>query len=187
MVRPNFVWMIGGCMRALAVTAGVCAVLAVAGCSKSTESGTPTAAAQTTLSRDQLWDACTLPESAIAATGADPSTKDANPAEAQFPKWRGCSWRTSNYFLIVGAAASTMAEVRANSSFTNIKDVTVPGRQAVSYNQGSTDTCYVNFATAKGVADIAVNKMYGVPNPDPEDACTIAAQAAVTLNSSIPK
>lgn len=185
-VRTNFVSMIGGCMRALAVTAGICAVLAVAGCSKTTQSDTPTAASQTTLSRDQLWDPCTLPDSAIAATGADPSTKDDNPGAAHFPRWRGCRWHTSSYFLTIGSASSTMAEIHANSSFTNLKDVNVPGRRsAVSYNEGVATDCYVDFPTSKGIADVSISKYPDVATS--EDPCALAVRAASTLNSSIPK
>lgn len=172
-------------MRALAVTAGICAVLAMAGCSKSTQEGTATPASQTKLSRDQLWDSCTLADSVVAATGVDPSTKNTNPGDAQFPDWRGCSWRTTGYFLTVGATAHTMADVHASSSFKDMKDVSIPGRQAVSYNDGSSDNCYVDFATAKGVADIAVRKAYGTATS--EDPCAIAVRSATVLNSSIPK
>ncbi|WP_368858356.1 DUF3558 domain-containing protein [Nocardia alni] len=171
-------------MRTVAVVAGLCAVLAVAGCSKS-QSGQPQAAATTTLSEAQLWDPCSLPDSAVAATGVDPSTKDTNPTEVAQPGWRSCRWRTTGYFMTVNSTSHTMDEVRNNSSLSNIKGVDVPGRQAVSYNDGSSDDCGVDFPTSKGLVEVIVRKAYGTAAT--EDSCVIAVRSATTLNQSIPQ
>lgn len=173
-------------MRALAVVAGVCAVLAVAGCSKSTQSGTPTAAPQTTLTKDQLWDPCSLPDDAIVAAGLKADTKDTQPFVTERTGWKGCSWRNEGtYTLEVLSTAHSMNDVRSNTSLQNLHEVDVPGRQAVSYTEGSWGDCGVDFSTSKGVVEVIVRPSLGVPSAG--DSCTIALRAAGSLNNSIPK
>ncbi len=170
-------------MRALAVMAGVCAVLAVAGCGKSTESGTPTASAQT-LTPDQLWDPCSLPDSTVAATGVKADTKDTNPLGGKATGWKACGWFSDTYSLGVFSTTHTMDEVRSRSSFHNLHDVDVTGRNAVSYQERS-DSCGVDFPTSKGVVEVLINQSDGSPTAG--DYCAIALHTADSLNNLIPK
>lgn len=171
-------------MRALAVMAGVCAVLAVAGCGKSTQSGTPTAAAQTTLTKDQLWDPCSLPDDAVAATGVKADSKNANPFGTARSGWKGCSWTNDAYSLAVFSTTRSMAEVRSNSSFQNLHDIDVPGRKAVSYQEAS-NSCGVDFPTTKGVVEVLINQ--SATSSITSDYCAIAVHTVDSLNSLIPK
>lgn len=171
-------------MRALAVVAGVCAVLAVAGCGKSTQSGTPTATSKTTLTTDQLWDPCSLPNDAVAGTGVKADTKDTNPFGTARTGWKGCGWNNDTYFLTVYSTTHSMDEVRSNASFHNLHNVDVSGRQAVSYQERS-DSCGVDFSTSKGVVELAVNQSPGSPSAG--DYCAIVLRTANALNSQIPK
>ncbi len=170
-------------MRTVAVVAGLCAVLAVAGCSKS-QSSQPSEAATTTLSEAQLWDPCSLPDSAVAATGVDPSTKNTQPTGVQQPGFRSCAWRTTGFSLTVDSTSHSMNEVRANSTFSDFKDVTVPGRKAVSYNPGSSGDCAVDFPTSQGVAEFIIYKEYGTASA--EDSCVIAVRSATALSKYVP-
>ncbi|WP_194289986.1 DUF3558 domain-containing protein [Nocardia macrotermitis] len=169
-------------MRALAVAAGVCAVLAVAGCNKS-DSGS-SAASPTKLTEAQLWDPCTLSDSAVKATGVDPSTKNTNVFGVAQAGWKACAWNNDDYFLAVHSTVHTMDEVRSNDSFKNIHNVDVSGREAISYNDES-DSCGVDFPTSKGVVEVIIRKS-GTSNAS-IDYCAIALKSAGSLNSSIPK
>lgn len=172
-------------MRALALMAGVCAVLAVAGCGGSTESGTSTTGAKTTLTTDQLWDSCSLPDAAIAATGVKADTKDTNPFGGPRSGWKGCNWNNDTYFLSVFSNNHTIDEVRSNTSFHSVHDVNVPGRRAVSYTEGSNNSCGVDFQTSQGVVEMIVRPSPGSPSTG--DYCAIALNTADSLNSLIPK
>ncbi|WP_084531736.1 DUF3558 domain-containing protein [Nocardia miyunensis] len=170
-------------MRALAVVAGVCAVLAVAGCKSESGSATTSAAK---LTEAQLWDPCTLSDSALQATGVDPSTKDTNPFGGHQTGWKGCDWRNDTYYLNVFTTVHTMDEVRTNNLLKNVHDVDVAGRNAVSETQGSSnDNCGVDFPTSKGVVQVVIRQQYGSPSAG--DLCAIALRSANSLNSSIPK
>ncbi len=171
-------------MRTVAVVAGLCAVLAVAGCSKS-QSGGPQAAATTTLSEAQLWDPCSLSDSAIAATGVDPSTKDAS-SPAKRPGWNTCSWNTDTYFMDVNATSHTMADVRANTELTHQQDVDIDGRKAITSREGSNiDDCGVDFATSKGTVEIVIRQSGGAAPAG--DYCAIAIRSVKALNQWIPQ
>jgi len=172
-------------MRALAVMAGVCAVLAVGGCGKSTESGTPTVAAQTTLTADQLWDPCSLPDDAVAATGVRADTKNTNPLGGSATDFRACAWNSDAYFLDIDSTTHTMDEIRSNTKFQNLHDVEVPGRAAFSYTEGSWGSCGIDFPTSKGVVEIVIRQSGSGPSAG--DVCAIALSTASSLNNSIPK
>lgn len=167
-------------MRALVVVAGVCLALSVAGCNK-TDSGS---SAPTTLSEAQLWDPCTLPDSAIQAAGFDPSSKDTNPFGGPRAGWKGCDWHKDDYYLDVHSTSHTMDDVRSNTSLKNLHTVEVSGRQAVSYTEDG--SCGVDFPTSKGVAEVIVRQV-GTENPSADDQCPAALKATDSLNSSIPK
>jgi hypothetical protein len=171
-------------MRALAVVAGACVVLAVAGCSKSGESGTPQASAQT-LTPDQLWDPCSLPDSAVAATGVKADTKNTNPLGSKSTGWKACSWNNDAYFLDVDSTTHTLDEVRSNKKFQNLHNVDVPGREAVSYTEGSWGSCGVDFPTSKGLVELIVRPAGSSSSAG--DACAISLSAANSLNNLIPK
>ncbi|WP_429422320.1 DUF3558 domain-containing protein [Nocardia sp. GAS34] len=171
-------------MRALAVVAGACVVLAVAGCGNGGQSGTSTTATRT-LTPDQLWDPCSLPDAAVAATGVKADTKDANPFGSTTTGWKGCNWNNDTYYLSVFANNRTMDQVRSNTSFHNIHDVDVPGRKAVSYTEGSNNSCGLDFATSQGVVEVIVRPSPGTPSTG--DYCATALNTAHSLNSLIPK
>ncbi|WP_254207368.1 DUF3558 domain-containing protein [Nocardia alni] len=171
-------------MRTVAVVAGLCAVLAVAGCSKS-QSGQPQAAATTTLSEAQIWDPCSLPDSAVAATGVDPSTKDTS-GVGNGPGWKICGWNSDTYFMDVDATSHTLADVRANPHLTHQQDIEIDGRKAVTSREGdNTDDCGVDFATSKGVVEVVIRQSAGAATAG--DYCAIAVRSVKALNQWIPQ
>ncbi|WP_194289760.1 DUF3558 domain-containing protein [Nocardia macrotermitis] len=168
-------------MRALAIAAGLFVVLSVAGCNKTSGSET---AAPTTLADAQLWDPCSLSDSAVKAAGVNPSSKDTNAFGAPQAGWKGCVWRNDTYVLSVYSTSHTIDEVRSNTNFKNIHDVDVSGRQALSYTEQGED-CGVDFPTSKGVVEIIARKLGTAATP--VDECAVALSSANSLNSSIPK
>jgi hypothetical protein len=174
----------GLCMRAVVVVAGLCAVLAVAGCSKS-QPGAPQASA-TTLSEGQLWDPCSLPDSAISAAGADPGSKDTNTFGAPQPGWKGCAWRAGHYFLNVYVTNHTLDEISRIPKFRDVQDVNVSGRRAISYYLESSppDNCIISIPTSGGLVEVDVNQAAG--DPSAGDYCGIAEKSEQALDGTIP-
>ncbi|WP_153415679.1 DUF3558 domain-containing protein [Nocardia macrotermitis] len=171
---------------ALAVGVGVCALqLAVTGCG--TTQTDATSASPTKLSDAQLWDPCTVSDDAISAIGLRPGSKDTNPAVVQWSGWRGCGWRTDNYFLTILNSNHTMTEVRKNSYLTNFQDVSIPGRQAITDAEKSStsDNCIVTLPTSKGTVEIIIRQAVGAPSAG--NYCSIAISATKSLNSLIPQ
>jgi hypothetical protein len=172
-------------MRAVVVAAGLCAVLAVAGCSMS-QSGSPSVSA-TTLSEGQLWDPCSLPDSAISAAGADPGSKDTNPFFVAQPGWKGCAWRGGHYFLGLLVSTHSLPEIRNNSFFHSLQDINIAGRSATSYYQGNSsppDNCIVAFGTSGGTIEVMVDQAVG--DQSAGDYCAIASKSMRVLDQYIP-
>jgi hypothetical protein len=172
-------------MRAVVVVAGLCAVLVVAGCSKS-QPGSSQASA-TTLSEGQLWDPCSLPDSAISAAGADPGSKDTNTFGAPQPGWKGCAWSAGHYFLNVLVSVHTVDQVRASPLFHDVRDVNISGRRAVSYYLQSSppDNCIISIPTSKGLVEVDAAQSAG--DPSAGDYCAIAMRSEQVLDAYLPQ
>ncbi|MEU2034941.1 DUF3558 domain-containing protein [Nocardia amamiensis] len=174
-------------MRALAVAAGLCAVLAVAGCGTDV-SGQSQPSPAASLTSAELYDPCTLPSDAISAAGANPATKDDNPFLTPREGWKGCSWKANGFTLAVFATTHPIAEFRSNSLFHDFKDVDVSGRKAVSYlvgNKTPPDECDVTFETSRGVVQINAGRW--IDSKSAVDVCSIAIQSASALSRWIPR
>ncbi|WP_043654845.1 DUF3558 domain-containing protein [Nocardia thailandica] len=184
-------------MRVIGVVAGVCAVaLAVVGCGETvTGSGAPTtSAAGVPLSKEQLFDPCTLPDSVIAATGADPATKDTKPFGRDRERFVGCKWRADKsderwgHYMLVSATSYTMADYRANGLFHDFKDVQIRGRRAVQSYVGTENPpveCDIAFESTKGVISVSTDKF--VDSKTSTDPCTFATRAAEQIAASLPE
>ncbi|WP_043654842.1 DUF3558 domain-containing protein [Nocardia thailandica] len=184
-------------MRVIGVVAGVCAVtLTVAGCGETvTGSGAPTtSAAGTPLSKEQLFDPCTLPDSVIAATGADPATKDTNPLGREPSRFRACKWMAENsdgrsgHFMMVSSTTYTLEDYRANSLFHDFVDVQIGGRAGLrSYvgNENPPVECDIAFNTSRGIVSVSTDKF--VDSKTTTDPCVFATKAAEQVVSSLPK
>jgi len=175
----------------LGVVAGLCAVLAVAGCSESV-SGQPEVSGAP-LTKEQLFDPCTLPESAIAATGADPATKDSNPFGTPRAEYIGCRWTAANtdgrwgFFLRISSSIKPIEDFRKNTYFREFHDIQVSDRAAYQYYLGPNippGGCEISFHTSRGVVSLAANKY--VDSKTATDPCELALGAAVKVVEFLP-
>ncbi|MGQ4616494.1 DUF3558 family protein [Nocardia sp. R7R-8] len=169
----------------MAVAAGLCAVLAVAGCGDTVPGQASTT---TSLTKADLYDPCTLPADAITAAGANPATKDDNPFLVARDAWKGCSWRANGYHLAVFNTTHTLADFRSNELFHNFRDIQLPQRRAVAYTIGDKtppDSCDVTFETSSGTFQINASKF--IDSKSTDDVCSIALQYAQVLDKWIPR
>ncbi|MFD6108468.1 DUF3558 domain-containing protein [Nocardia salmonicida] len=146
-------------MRLVGFAAGVCAVLALTGCSTAVD-GQPEASG-TPLTKEQLFDPCTVPDSVLQAAGADPASKDDNPFSVPRSDWKGCGWRAGDFFISFLSSTYTIAEYRANDYYHDFQEVTVSGRSALQYQLGDkkpSDECGVVFDTTQGRIEVLASK-----------------------------
>lgn len=149
--------------RSVVVSAVLCGVLAVVGCS-TTESGN----AQPSTSTDQaaataaLWDPCSqIPDSTLSSLGLDVASKRSGILGAEEPGWKICAWSASayppGYGLTVYTTVHSVEEVRQKSTNIEFKDVVVAGRQGIQFRQSHHDVdedCSLVFPTASGFAQL---------------------------------
>ncbi|MFD4354302.1 DUF3558 domain-containing protein [Nocardia sp. NPDC058518] len=148
--------------RSGVVSAVLCGVLSVAGCS-STESGNaqpsttdPAAAAAA------LWDPCSqVPDSMLTNLGLDVASKRSGILGAEEPGWKICSWDDVNFpsgFGIgVFSTIRTVDEVRAKPTNIEFKDVVIAGRNGVQFRQShykANEDCSIVFPTSTGFAQL---------------------------------
>ncbi|WP_067653325.1 DUF3558 family protein [Nocardia harenae] len=153
----------------------------LAGCETPSEgAGTPTPVA--------LFDPCTLPDSAIAAAGADPAQREDNPFGAPRTGWRGCLWGADGYALRVFATDKTLAEFRDNSRFHDFRPADLPGRDATLFVQGAASeakNCNLVYDTAQGTIQIfVIDDQLGDSFPEP---CGLVTRAARAVDQWIPR
>ncbi|WP_043654834.1 DUF3558 domain-containing protein [Nocardia thailandica] len=185
-------------MRVIGVVAGLCAVaLAVVGCGETVSgSGQPTtSAAGAPLSREQLFDPCTLPDSVIAATGVDPSWRESHPFGVDREQFKGCQWEAKGsdgrwgHFITVGSTTHTLDDFRANSYYRNFRAVKVGDRDAIQFNLGTAEPpseCEIAFSTtSQGVIFVTASKY--IDSKTSTDPCKFAAIAAEQVAPSVPR
>ncbi|MEU4412067.1 DUF3558 domain-containing protein [Nocardia salmonicida] len=146
-------------MRLVGFAAGVCAVLALAGCSTAVD-GQPEASGAP-LTKEQLFDPCTVSDSVLQAAGADPATKDDNPFSVPRADWKGCGWRAGDFFISFLSSTYTISEYRTNDYYHDFQEVTVGGRSALQYQLGDKqpfDECGVVFDTSEGRIEVLASK-----------------------------
>lgn len=172
-------------MRLVGFAAGVCAVLALAGCSKAVD-GQPEASGAP-LTKEQLFDPCTVPDSVLRAAGANPASKDDNPFSVPRADWKGCGWRAGDHFISFFATTRTLQEFRQNTYLHDFKDVTVSGRQALQYYLGSSnppEECEIVFDTSQGRITVKASKASS--SKSTTDPCVWVNDAAPHFVDSIP-
>ncbi|WP_245367647.1 DUF3558 domain-containing protein [Nocardia goodfellowii] len=176
----------------------MCAVLVGAGCSGTDGgtggTGTSQAPSSAKLSKEQLWDPCSLPDSVITATGADPSTKDTDPAFGERGDWKLCSWRADGtdgrwgHFMLVASTTRTLDEFRKNTYFHDFSDVKVGDRDAMQFYIGTRKPpteCALASETSKGVVMVKIAKF--VDSETSTDPCALAVPAVEQVVGSIPR
>lgn len=178
-------------MRLVGLAAASCAVLALVGCSTSVD-GQPEAgpeASGTPLTKDQLFDPCTVPTTVLEAAGLDPTWKDDNPFSVERAEWKGCGYKGDGHFIYFSSTTYTMDEIRANDYFHDFKDITIGDRSALKYTPGERtppNQCEIAFDTShQGRVMVTATKF--VDNESATDPCAIADAAAPSFLTVIPK
>jgi hypothetical protein len=171
----------------MAVVAGAGALLALAACSPpGADQSQAAPSSQETLTKQQLWDPCTLPDRVLAAVGVQAGTKDSMPSEMpNYIDWQGCAWHSATYFLSVFATVHTMAEFRANKTFEHVRDVTVGNRKAIDFDILSPPpNCSVALPTSKGTVQILIREAVGSNLSG--NLCGLALRSANSLTPDLP-
>ncbi|MFD9551333.1 DUF3558 domain-containing protein [Nocardia salmonicida] len=176
----------GETMRLVGFAAGVCAVVALTGCSTAVD-GQPEASG-TPLTKEQLFDPCTVPDSVLQAAGLDPASKDDNPFSVARAEWKGCGWRGDGHFIYLKSTTYTLDEIRANKYFHDFQEVTVGGRKGLQYLLGERtppNQCEITFDTSKGRVAITATKF--IDSKSSTDPCAFVNNAAPKFVEVLPK
>ncbi|MFD3463471.1 DUF3558 domain-containing protein [Nocardia fluminea] len=173
-------------MRLVGFAAGVCAVLALAGCSEAVD-GQPEASGAP-LTKEQLFDPCTVSDSVLQAAGLDPASKDDNPFSVPRAEWKGCAWRGDGHFIGMNSTTYTMQEFRANDYFHDFKDINVQGRPAMQYLLGTrtpANQCGIIFDTSQGRITVTASKF--IDDKSSTDPCMLVNNAVPNFVEILPK
>lgn len=173
-------------MRLIGLAAGACAVLVLAGCSEEV-SGQPEVSG-TPLTKEQLFDPCTVPESALVAAGVDPASKDDNPFSVPRPEWKGCTWRAGDHYLSLFSTVLSMERFRENGSLHGFEDISVDNRPAVQYlldDKNPPEQCGVVFDTGQG--RVTLQSSRALSSKTTADPCAVAIDATAHFTDVIPR
>ncbi|WP_280467463.1 DUF3558 domain-containing protein [Nocardia cyriacigeorgica] len=186
------------------------AVLGVAGCSGSTE-GSPTAVESAATSPDSgqtsgsatastsaksdeaaLWDPCTLPESALSATGINPGTKESGIADVDFSGagWNICQWTANDgwYWLTVLVGPPTLEQVEARTDFGEFTATTVDSQSALRFRKPGARrdlACYIAVEVPHGTATFKASARASIGAK--EDMCSVANRHTSDLGGYLPE
>ncbi|MFD8101344.1 DUF3558 domain-containing protein [Nocardia fluminea] len=164
-------------MRLVGFAAGVCAVVALAGCSEAVD-GQPEASGAP-LTKEQLFDPCTVSDSVLQAAGADPASKDDNPFSVPREEWKGCGWRAGDFYLSLFSTTYTMQKFRENTSLHDFRDVTTGSRSGVQYLLDETnppEQCGIAWDTSRGTVTLQASR--SLSSKSSTDPCAVAGNAA---------
>lgn len=153
--------------------AAACAsALVLTGCAGSTQ-GSPVASGdssteQTTVAAvpGEPFDPCTIPKSAVTASGLDVSTERADFAGiTTYPGWKGCTWDgtapSSWYYVAVLSSLESIDELLLSPSFVRGAEVSLKGRTAVQLRHADelkTLGCAVVLGTGDGLVVLDLQK-----------------------------
>lgn len=171
----------------MGIAAGMGVLLALAACAPPDSDSSQTApTSPESLTKQQLWNPCTLPDRVLAAVGVESGTKDSTPSEMpDYIDWQGCAWHSATYFLSVFATVHTIAEFRANKTFENIRDVAVGNRRAIDFDILSPPpNCSVAVPTSQGTVQILVRQSVGSSLSG--NLCGLALRSATALTPDLP-
>ncbi|MEG8183167.1 DUF3558 domain-containing protein [Nocardia terpenica] len=170
-------------------------MLVLGGCGKSTDgagaSSTPaTSAAATTTNKDAaLWDPCSLPESALTATGLDPATKESGVFGNQFPGSKTCGWRSNAkwYDLTVYSIDKTLQDIRNRTDFEGFTTTTVGSHDAVQFfwnDDPNRLNCFIAVGLSQGSVTFEAQTRYSIGKQG--DPCVETHRHADDLIKNLP-
>ncbi|MFF2082371.1 DUF3558 domain-containing protein [Nocardia sp. NPDC058176] len=145
------------------MTAVLCGVLAVGGCS-TTESGNaqPSTTTDLAAATAALWDPCSeIPDATLSNLGLDPASKQSGILGAEEPGWKICGWNAADYppghGLTAFSTIHTIDEVLEKTTNIEFKDVVIAGRAGVQFRQSHHDAdedCSIVFRNASGFTQL---------------------------------
>ncbi|MFD6106515.1 DUF3558 domain-containing protein [Nocardia salmonicida] len=164
-------------MRLVGFAAGVCAVVALTGCSTAVD-GQPEASGAP-LTKEQLFDPCTVSDSVLQAAGADPASKDDNPFSSPRADWKGCGWLAGDFFIDLFSTTYNMEKFRENRLLHDFQDVTIGDREGLQYLIGDATPpteCGLAFESSQGTITLQSSKASS--SRSTADPCTVVNNAA---------
>ncbi|MGW5453378.1 DUF3558 domain-containing protein [Nocardia sp. NPDC003979] len=173
-------------MRLVGIAVGVGVALVLSGCGQSVDGQPEVSGAP--LTKEQLFDPCGVPESALVAAGLDPASKDTNLFSVPRAEWKGCAWRGGDHFISFMSTVYTIEEIRANDRYHDFKDVTVGDRKALRFTIGDEAVpveCEIAVETQQGRALINATKF--VDSKSTIDPCVLAEDAAPHIIDYVPQ
>jgi hypothetical protein len=172
----------------------------LAGCGHSgggggtTSAGSPTVSATPTIAPNAptAIDGCNLPQSFIDAEHLD-SPPTPNNSQNGDAVWRGCTWTAydgDGFGVDISTTNLTIPMVEANTQFKVVEQLTIDGRQAVTYRPASqADThihCLLHAELKGGGLEFSMNNPASNKVTAAEDACQLAKKLAGDLIPTIP-
>jgi hypothetical protein len=146
------------------------AMLLLTGCAGSTD-GRPVASEDTSTSAvtpgpREPFDPCTIPKSAVTASGLDVSTERPDFAGiTTYPGWKGCTWDGTAlngwYYVAVLSSLQSIDELLLSPSFVRGAEVSLLGRTAVQLRHADelkSLGCAVALGTADGLIVLDLQK-----------------------------
>ncbi|OXR42376.1 hypothetical protein B7C42_05575 [Nocardia cerradoensis] len=176
---------VGESVRRYIAAAAICAALAAAGCSSTTE-GTPTTTADKAA---DLWDPCTgIPDNALRAANVDPASKESGVGGIQQSGWKICGWRGPEYSITAYSTARSVDEFEHKPGNVDFTDVTIAGRSGRQFRvEGASKQldCNVVFPVQQGVVQLQVLGRASLDNPP--EPCGVLARIGESIVPSFPK
>jgi hypothetical protein len=180
--------------------AAVCAsALVLTGCANSTQ-GTPAPGEASSLESTTVtagpepFDPCTIPKSAVAASGLDVSTERPDFAGiTTYPGWKNCTWDASGanpwYYLSVMSSINSIDEYMRSPQNERQLPVKVGSRDAVRYNadyQGNPPTgCDIVLAVGGNLIILVADTIGSEETLG--DPCAEVMKHAIDLEPYLPK
>ena len=162
--------------------------LVAAGCSTAETTGEPTTAAPPPNPFNVCED---LPDTALQTAGLDPATKDVvTNAPSGATSWIVCAWDPADqaratYRVELYSTTHTMEETRGNTDLTDFADITIGGRQGVTFREkATTDTrCRAAFPAEQGSFVLSTAWFKTGEKPD---LCGLAVRYLTDLEPHLP-
>lgn len=157
-----------------------------AGCGGGTE-GTAVAGAPAA-----AFDPCSIPDTAIAATGLDPSSKQIGwNFGITMPDWKRCAWSGPQgdnwyFFVILFSEKYDLTDVKNNPLHYDFSNASIGDRNGLTFRYKVTKAgeCDTAFESIAGVATFAVVTMGGLPTK--ADPCRLVSAHATDLETHFP-
>jgi len=186
----------GRVLRCAAATIGVTALLAGCGSSggDTTPAGSLKVSATPTIAPNAptAINGCQLPQSFIDAEHLDPNQYP-NDNQSGDAVWRGCTWSSyegDGFGVDISTTNLTIPMVQANTKFKVAEQLTIDGRQAITYHQVSdTDlrgACLLHVEMKGGGLEFSVDNPASHKATGTQESCEIAKKLAEDLVPTIP-